>query len=146
MSMRSVLLLACTLLWSSLAVAQQVLVLRVPTIVILVAPEADIEKHKDDEGFNEFTSDFAVYANRMAEALRVHPTIQVQWSSASVVAFPGTKSKPIRRRSVGDGWGYIFYRPGRQPILIEGVAFDDHLVCTASTLYEVQVDGYVCGK
>jgi hypothetical protein len=42
--------------------------------------------------------------------------------------------------------GCIFYRPGRQSVLIEGVAVDDPFVCTASTLYEVQVDGYVCSQ
>ncbi len=127
------------------AYAQASVSLRKPTVLILKDTRAQMARLKDDYGYSEGSGDFAAYANRMEVALKQHPEIMVKWSSAATVAFPGTKLKSIVRSTVGNGWGYVFYRPGREPVVIEGVAIDDQLVCVAAKLYEVTFDGYSCG-
>jgi hypothetical protein len=126
------------------AIAQQSVALRRPTIVILIDTPAEIKRQRNDHEYNEATGDFAVYANRMVEALKTKRDFRIQWSSASLVRFPATTFKPVLRHKVG-GWGYVFYRPGHEPIIIEGVAVDDQLVSTAVRLFEVKVEGYPCG-
>jgi hypothetical protein len=124
--------------------ARTVLAIRQPTIIILIDTPTEIEKHDHDDEYGEFSSDFAVYANRMSAALKQHPGIKVRWSSADAVTFPGTRFRAVMRKKLESSWGYVFYRPGRKPIVIAGVAVDDELVCTASQLYTVKVDGYNC--
>lgn len=122
----------------------RILALRKPTIVILVAPAAEQKKYKDDSEYNEFSGDFAVYANRMIAILRDHSEVKVQWSDADTVSFPGTGFKPVRRRQLETEWGYVFFRPGAPPIVQAGVADDEFLVCIAVRLYKLKIDGYKC--
>jgi hypothetical protein len=127
------------------AAAQQGVTLSRPTILILVDTRAEQKRHGEDPEYNEAAGDFAVYSSRMAEALKDHRGFRIQWSSAQSIRFPGTRFEPVLRRKLG-GWGYVFYRPGREPIVIEGVAVDDELVCTAVRLFETKVEGYACGE
>ena len=128
-----------------LADAQSLLRVTKPTVVILVDTPAEQRRHQEDGEYNEFAGDFAVYANRMAEALRGIPQVSIRWSYSSTVSFPGTSYKPVHRRKLETGWGYVFFKPGEQPVVIAGVAEDDQLVCTAVKLYKIKVEGYACG-
>ena len=125
--------------------AQPAVDLRRPTILVLIDPVAEIRKHEDDREYVEALGDFGVYTNKMVNALRGQRGVRVRWSSADSVRFPGTQFKRVVRREVDGGWGYVFYRPGHEPIVYEGVAVDDDLVCTAIRLFEIKVHGYSCG-
>ena len=52
--------------------ADQSLALRESSIVILTDAPEEITKHQKDNQFNEFSGDFAYYANRMISAFRKH--------------------------------------------------------------------------
>jgi hypothetical protein len=122
----------------------RVLALRKATIVILVATAAEQWKYKDDSEYNEFSGDFAVYANRLITALHSHSEVTVRWSDTDTVSFPGTSFAPIHRQKLETEWGYVFFRPGSPPVVHAGVAEDEYLVCLAARLYELKVEGYKC--
>ncbi len=125
--------------------AQTILTLKKSAIVILVPPEKELKSQAKEEGFADFSGDFAYYAGKMKSALEKGSKIPVQWSTASQVAFPDTTIKPIIRSKLETGWGYVFYRPGEQPVIVEGVADDEQLVCIAAKLYKIKVGDYECG-
>jgi hypothetical protein len=137
----TILLAPCT---SGAGGKTRVLALRKATIVILVAPAAEQRKYKNDSEYNEFSSDFAVYANRLITALQPYAAVTVQWSDAETVSFPGTSFAPIRRQKLETEWGYVFFRPGFPPVVHAGVAEDEYLVCIAARLFQLKVEGYKC--
>jgi hypothetical protein len=121
------------------------LALRAPTIVILLdSPSEQRQARKSDQNYDEASGDFGVYTDRMLQALMDYKQITIRWSHAKRVTFPGTSFSPVIRSQVGGGWGYVFFRPGSAPIVVQGVATDDELVCRASALFTLRVEGYKC--
>jgi hypothetical protein len=147
--MRAAFLIAAITIFSgsnSLAAdkAGRTIALTKPTIIILVAPKSEQRRYKDDSEYNEFSGDFAVYANRLISTLRPYPNVTIRWSDADAVTFPGTSFKPVQRRELETEWGYVFFRPGAPPVVHAGVAEDEYLICIAAKLYGLTIQGHKC--
>jgi hypothetical protein len=129
------------------ALAKEVTVLRLsgPSLVVLLdSPFEQEAQRAADPNYDEATGDFAVYTNRALAVLKGRKEFVVRWSSAQRVAFPGTRFSSVARSGVGGGWGYVFYKPGKEPVVIAGVVTEEELVCRASLVFEFKVEGYKC--
>lgn len=118
-----------------------------PTIVIWVGTEAEQQQRQRDSRFgefSEFSSDFNEYANRLARAMQPHGAVNVRWSDADTVSFPGTSFAPLHRHELETQSGVVLFRPGQAPYVHAGVPDDNVLVCVAEQLYRIQVQGYRC--
>lgn len=125
--------------------ASSTLRLTKPTIVILVdSPSEQKRNAKQDPNYNEATGDFGAYTNRMLAVLKGRKEFTILWSHADRVVFSTTSVQPITRTAVGGGWGYVYYSPGKAPMIVEGVATDDELVCRATVMFGIKVEGYKC--
>jgi len=118
------------------ASAPKELRLNAPTIVILLdSPEEQALQHKRDPNYGEASSDFGYYTGQMLDALKRHKEFNIRWSHAERITFPGTRLASLKRSEVGGGWGYIFFKPGKPPVIVHGVATSDELICRASVMF-----------
>lgn len=115
------------------------LVLDRPSVVVVFTPDADVPASDKRSGdFNEFISDFNYYSRSLASELQGKKNISFIVSSAKKVVFKGTKYSPITRSSLA-GYGVIVYVPGKSPVVFDGVATDDDVLCALQKL-ESRID------
>ena len=111
-----------------------------PSVVIFHASRADIartepETDAEKEEKVTFRKDFEGGATKLQEALKAHPQIKVIVSSADVVRFGDAKVAPVWRYSMGDGYGYVFYQPGKPLRVFAGVRSAEGLICEAYRMF-----------
>jgi hypothetical protein len=114
-----------------------------PSVVIFHASRADIAKAEPETDAEKeeqlaFRKDFAGGATKLQEAMRAHPQVKVIESSADVVRFSDPKMTPVWRYSVGTGYGYVFYQPGKPLRVFSGARGGDGLVCEATRVFDLK--------
>jgi hypothetical protein len=114
-----------------------------PSVVIFHASRTEVaEAAKSDPEPNEETlaarKDFQSGSAKLMESLKTHPQIKVIESSADVVRFSDPKVPPVWRYSVGAGYGYVFYQPGRPLRVFSGGRAADGLICEASRTFDIR--------
>lgn len=110
-----------------------------PSVVIFHASRAEIaqaEPEPDEEKL-AVRKDFEGGAAKLEQALKAHPRVKVIASSADVVRFADPKVPPVWRYSVGAGFGYVFYQPGKPLRVFSGVRSADGLICEASRMFDL---------
>ena len=114
------------------------------SVVIFFSKSKALSSQKENEEFDEALADFGYYAGKFKEATKGQRVFRVIDSSAEQIRFGHNERSPVKSSDLG-GFGFIFYKPRVQPVVIEGVATDVDLVCEASKLFKMSVEGYHCG-
>lgn len=116
-----------------------------PSVVVLSTPDAEVSSAEaGTEAFAEFLDDFETYSRAVALALRKSTRVQFIDSNASTVRFLHSAHAPVTRRALS-GYGFIVFVPGKAPVVFEGVATDQEVLCELKRLLpqaDVQLD---CG-
>ena len=122
---------------------QDSLTLTGPSVVIFHGSRADVartepETDAEKEERLALRKEFEGGASKLQDALRAHPHIKVIVSSADVVRFSDAKVPPVWRYSLGTGYGYVYYQPGKPLRVFSGVRSADGLICEASRLFDTR--------
>ncbi len=140
-------LLFYLLVFSSQSILAKDLVLSSPSVVILHASKSEITNMQlqDKKGeFVEFSDDFSTNASRFADTLKNYPQVKVISSSTSKVIFSKGRIKPVIRHKLKTEYGYVFYKPNKQPIVLDGVYENTYLECVAEKMFDIKIVGSDC--
>lgn len=110
------------------------LVLSRPSVVVVFTPGSEVTAtSRQEPGFDDFIDDFEYYARSLAVALRSDGEVAFYNSSAREIQFAGREHPPVTRQSLS-GFGFVVYVPGKDPVIFQGVATDDDVLCALKAL------------
>jgi len=114
--------------------AASALVLDRASVVVVFTPDSEVTKStREEPGFDDFIDDFEHYRQSVAAALHDNRDVIFYSSSATKVSFKGGEHSAVTRRSLS-GYGFIVYVPGKEPVIFQGVATDDDVLCALKGL------------